>query len=183
MWEAVRASAAAPTYFEEVKLGNNLHQDGGVLVNNPTSVALSEAKNIWPGTPLQCVMSIGTGQTFSSRKDPNMSDLSNPPNSKSPNTLSWKGKFLKVLDSATDTESVHHTLMELLPPHQYFRFNPHLGEMITMDEARPDKLEKLQEETREYLIRNVDKVEYCCEMLTRPKGVTRKVYDWWTAKL
>ena len=146
MWEAVRASAAAPSYFEEIKLGNNLHQDGGVLVNNPTSVALSEAKNIWQGQPLQCVVSLGTGQTFSSRKDPNyMSDLANPPDSKaSPNSLSWKGKFLKVLDSATDTESVHHTLMELLPPDQYFRFNPHLNEMITMDEARPEKLEKLQ---------------------------------------
>ena len=179
MWEAVRASAAAPTYFEEIKLGNNLHQDGGVLVNNPTSVALSEAKTIWQGQPLQCVMSLGTGQTFSSRNDPNLSDLSNPPSSKSPNSLSWKGKFLKVLDSATDTESVHYTLMELLPKDVYFRFNPHISEMITLDEANHERLEQLQKETQEYLVRNIDKVEHCCDMLTRQKRLPQRLYDWY----
>jgi calcium-independent phospholipase A2-gamma len=127
-------------------------------------------------------MSLGTGQTFSSRKNPNLSDLLPPDasNPKSPNSLSWKGKFLKVLDSATDTESVHHTLTELLPPDVYFRFNPHISEMISMDEAKSDKLGRLQDETREYLTRNLEKVDYCCQMLTKPKSVVRKVRDWWS---
>lgn len=111
-------TAAAPTYFEEVKLGNHLHQDGGVLVNNPSSIALTEARTIWKDTPLQCVVSLGTGITLSSLSKEAIGDQfcaiaqDNPDGKalKPPTSLSWKGKLLKVLDSATDTEAIHYTL-------------------------------------------------------------------------
>lgn len=48
LWEVVRASSAAPAYFGDFLLNGEIHQDGGVLFNNPTAVAVHEAKLIWP---------------------------------------------------------------------------------------------------------------------------------------
>jgi calcium-independent phospholipase A2-gamma len=178
MWEAVRASAAAPTYFEEMRIGNCIHQDGGILVNNPSSVALSEARGIWSGVPLQCVVSLGTGMTLSSRLEPHVGSVTTP-DSKVASSLSWKGKFLKVLDSATDTESIHYTLQELLPKEVYFRFNPYVSEVVSLDEASPEKLDIIQAETRDYLQRNYERITCVGEALTKQKGITKKVTDWW----
>lgn len=72
----------------------------GILVNNPCAVALHEAKQLWPNSPIQCVISFGTGRT------PNRI-YENSEESAGVATSSWKEKFNKILDSATDTEGIH----------------------------------------------------------------------------
>lgn len=72
-------------------------QDGGILINNPTAVAIHEAKLLWPYAPIQCVVSFGTGRSV-----PNPSDFKEE--SVLAKTSSWKNKFLKIVESATDTE-------------------------------------------------------------------------------
>lgn len=157
-------------------------QDGGIIVNNPTAVAIGEAKTLWADTPIQCVVSIGTGITLSSRTSSTAGTGQEDVFEKAESGekyLSWKGKFLKVLDSATDTESVHNTLNELLEPDVYFRFNPYVKEVVRLDETDPAILERVQAETRKYLERNIMKVQYVAEVLSKQKGLSKKVADWW----
>ena len=40
-----------------------MFKDGGLIANNPTSIALHECKLLWPGENIQCVVSLGNGRT------------------------------------------------------------------------------------------------------------------------
>uniref|UniRef100_A0A8C1RT59 Patatin-like phospholipase domain containing 8 n=1 Tax=Cyprinus carpio TaxID=7962 RepID=A0A8C1RT59_CYPCA len=166
MWQAIRASSAAPGYFQEFVLGNDLHQDGGLLINNPTALAIHESKCLWPNTPVQCVVSLGTGRYETIGK------------TSSSTYTSLKTKLTNVISSATDTEEVHTMLDALLPPNTYFRFNPYMSEDISLDENRQERLDFLQAEGRRYLERNENKLKKVASVLTQEKGIVQKLAEW-----
>ncbi|XP_063371951.1 calcium-independent phospholipase A2-gamma-like [Cydia amplana] len=176
LWHAVRASAAAPTYFNEFRLNNLLHQDGGIMVNNPTGVGLHEAKLLFGAKALQngTVISVGTGKALHKHLD--YQSLSNGLQKEAPGT-SWKDKFNKILDSATDTEGTHLVLNDLLPPGSYYRFNPPLMDECAMDEINPDKLNSLVTDTQAYIRRNQHKFQQAAAMLVRKRTIAQKVMD------
>ena len=61
IWEAARATCAAPTFFSPIYIDDVRYGDGGTGWNNPTKEAIAETQNIWPNRPIGCIVSIGTG--------------------------------------------------------------------------------------------------------------------------
>ncbi|CAL8338074.1 unnamed protein product [Arctogadus glacialis] len=165
MWQAIRASSAAPGYFQEFVLGKDLHQDGGLLINNPTALAIHECKCLWPDTPLQCVVSLGTGRYDDGGKH-------------SATYTSLRTKLTHIISSATDTEEVHTMLDALLPPDTYFRFNPLLSEDVPLDESRSERLNFLKGEGERYMLRNDAKLRRAAAVLAAPKGPVQRLADW-----
>ena len=63
IWEAARATSAAPTFFKHIEIGNKQpFIDGGLGCNNPSKLLLKEAKVVFPTHQIGCFISIGTGQ-------------------------------------------------------------------------------------------------------------------------
>ncbi len=94
MVDAALATSAAPTYFPPHPLGGLELVDGGVYANSPGWLALTEARKLWPGHPVQ-VLSIGFG---------GRPPRSSPGASASWGSLQWVRRIAPVfMDSAGDT--------------------------------------------------------------------------------
>jgi len=165
LWEALRASTAAPGFFEEFKLGNDIHQDGGLLTNNPCGIAVHEARLLWPDEPFQCIVSVGTGK-YKGRSGPSTVEFS-----------SLREKLLKVVASATDTETVDTVLSDVLPKSVYFRFNPNMSADIPMDEGRIEMLEQIQFDARRHLEKADDSLKKCARVLLQDKTLLDRSMD------
>ncbi|CDF36512.1 Putative lysophospholipase [Chondrus crispus] len=180
--EGLRATTAAPVYFDPfTDETGEVFCDGAVLVNNPTSVAIHEARCLWPGRPLGVVVSVGTGlfnqsgeevalqkSEKSVKREVDAAEGAKPSRreeeklgaggeGEGKNRREWGGGLAfrvaqAVLESATDTEGVHHTLEDLIERDDvYFRLNPEVeGDRILLDEYRPEVLNRLGTIGREY---------------------------------
>ena len=53
IWTAVRASSAAPTYFDDFLFDNKCFSDGGILANNATHIGKKHALKNWTSSLLK----------------------------------------------------------------------------------------------------------------------------------
>lgn len=192
IWEAARATTAAPTFFDpiSIKIEAEWDQyiDGAVSFNNPALLVLNEAEDHFgPERKLGFLLSLGTGLKITdkgadvdvdaeaaARRAAKKSGLPR----KDSGSLISHGTFdlLKYAKtSLTDTEPTHNTLQERFRgiPYAYFRFNLDRG-------ASDIKLHKYKEmhvlrtATEEYL-RNVQvsaDIDKVVSMLYKNEGVS-----------
>ncbi len=143
IWEVGRATSAAPTYFEPIKLRprNFALIDGGVFVNNPALCALVEARKIHGESADFLVVSLGTwihAHPIPFRK------------ARRWGKVGWlrEGRILEVVfDGVSDAVDYH--LGKLLPADRYYRFQfvlhgPDQHEDLPTDSLDDVSLENIQ---------------------------------------
>ncbi|KAI0566146.1 hypothetical protein FGB62_12g119 [Gracilaria domingensis] len=158
LWEGLRASSAAPTFFSEIRVNGELHADGAIVANNPTAVALHETKCMYPGVPIELVVSLGNGLSPAAVQEENEAGKKN---------VGWGDVVGSIVASATATEVVHHAMQDLFPEDKYFRFNP-TTENTQIDETHPETLATFVKEAHEYIANNRKDFEKVARIL-RPK--------------
>lgn len=144
-------------------------------------MAIHEAKLLYPDQKI-CLVSFGTGRSLNKKKIDSQKlysfkQISNIFSGGDLQTSSWRTKFIRILEAATDTEQAHHILSDLMPPGSYFRFNPYLTEMISMTECDDEKLRQVERDAMMYFRRNEEKFEELCERLTMPRSNITLVND------
>lgn len=97
-------------------------QDGAATANNPAAIAIQEARLLWPDTPIECIVSLGSGAV--------------PPTPRERSMSSYLDTGSVLIESACETEqtdSVLATLLSMVPDVHYYRF-AHLLETVTISE-------------------------------------------------
>lgn len=129
--EALRSTTAAPTFFAPVLLNSVLYSDGAIICNNPCAIAYHEARHLFPGIPIEVVVSLGTGCFYEQVRD-----FSDP-------QVGWDGIINQLVSSATETENTNDIMVDLMPEGIYYRFNPRMTAM-GIDETDSERLNDLK---------------------------------------
>lgn len=155
IWEAARATSAAPTYFDSIKVGGIEYVDGGLKANNPVFQALIEGQKMPGGPrPLSCLISMGTGT-------PSARDLKNNEGMFGA-IKSALGIVKASINQLTDSEGVHG-LMVPMSAHlriPYYRFNPETGGDIDLDDT--SQMDRFEAIALEYM-RTEERPEWATE--------------------
>ncbi|MCC6394937.1 MAG: patatin-like phospholipase family protein [Bryobacterales bacterium] len=160
MKQAARATSAAPTYFEPLKIdtggakGYYALVDGGLYANNPAMCATVEGRQLFPGEDL-LVVSLGTG------------GLTRPLPYSRARTWGLARWAKPVLDIVFDgvSSTVDFQLHGLLGK-RYFRLQPKLDESLQeMDNASASNIRKLKLLAEEVIREHADGLDELCEML------------------
>jgi len=152
---ALRATSAAPSYFDDVVHQHGRHLDGGCIANNPAGIAIHEARCLFPGQPLECVVSLATGAP--------------PVNAVAGAGVGWQGVLSTVIHSASSVARVADCLEDTLADGCYYRFSPEGASFaVEIDQTEKTKIEELQAATHEYVAQQQHRFAALAQRLSLP---------------
>lgn len=100
-----------------------------------------------------------------------------PSRIKSRPLVSVKQKLSSLVDSVTNTETIHVCLHDLLPPNIYFRVNPFMSADFVLDEHRPERLEQMLRDTQAYIRQNEYKFLKLAQRLAKLRSPLQRLLD------
>ncbi|XP_006463282.1 hypothetical protein AGABI2DRAFT_74034, partial [Agaricus bisporus var. bisporus H97] len=164
IWEAARATSAAPTFFKRIIIGRDQpFIDGGLGRNNPSQVVLEEATALFGARQIGCLVSIGTGQAgIIGIKKPGL----------------WQRILpTDVIDAlkkiTTDCESTHEDVLHRFSnlPSTYFRLNVEQG-MQEIEFSEWEKLSNAEAHTTQYMRKEevAKKLDLLVSAIRAPRG-------------
>ncbi len=167
--EVARATSAAPTYFEPMKLPSGTFTDhytlidGGVFANNPAACALVEARTTRLDATDFLVVSLGTGELTSCRPYEQTKDWG---------AIRWATSVLDVVFDGL-SRTVDYQLCQLLPGtspqcQRYYRFQTTLdSHSHGLDNASPENITALKALAFNLVQRESVRINELCEKLTK----------------
>ncbi|MCB0728551.1 MAG: patatin-like phospholipase family protein [Ignavibacteriae bacterium] len=169
MKEVARATSAAPTYFESLKLAANPPADyfalidGGVFANNPAMCAYAEAKKVFGNEDDIMLVSVGTGQHTRSIPYEESKDWG---------LLEWARPMLSVVFDGVSA-TVDYQLNQLLTDSNlknYFRFQTMLESgNDDMDDVTKTNIRALKRKGSEMVKQNEDRFNELVKILSDNK--------------
>ncbi|XP_046439390.1 85/88 kDa calcium-independent phospholipase A2-like isoform X1 [Daphnia pulex] len=159
VWQAARASGAAPTYFRA--FGSFL--DGGLIANNPTLDVLTEIQEynsvmnaLGAGSSVQPMLVVSFGTGCKPTEQVNTIDVFRPESLIDAARLAWGasafGKLLVEQVTSTDRRVVDRARSWCsMIGCAYFRLSPCLEKDIALDETRNDQLIPMLWETKAFI--------------------------------
>lgn len=208
IWEAGRATTAAPSFFKAIFISKPIpgswFLDGGMGHNNPSELALGEARRLFPTVRRFCLVSVGTGRqrsikfmnitmsgSRSTNDDTNSQFLVNSaiPGIKTAKRLLRSAVGISSLKNigeacvalCTSSEAVHQRLLDTANSANsdlrfpYHRFNVE-RDMENIGLHEWEKIIEMADHTRRYMteVEGQIKREKCVRDLTNPSAVECK---------
>lgn len=165
--EAARATSAAPTYFKPAYLYDRQELamqtliDGGVIANNPSLYAYSEAKRLYPEAKKFHILSLSTAS----------SDFSFTVSGAGTGVIGWidpaKGAPIQKIYATAQMQAADY-IAQQIPDLSYTRVHGKLGEEYKLDATSAPVLASMSKGAEQIFLEHEEKIrEYAKHLVSR----------------